>query len=72
MSHTFGRRKEGRSEGSEVNKDDLIEIHPDMLDKLLSVPAMRKGKWTLPIVMLLITRERKDRISPEKGTESQS
>ena len=40
----ISKARQVRSAGSEENKDDLIEIHPGLLDKLMKAPTMSKNK----------------------------
>ena len=36
--------KNGSSKNEEVNKNDLIEIHQEILDKLIQIPSASKRK----------------------------
>ena len=40
----ISKARQARSTGNEENKYDFIEIHPDLLDKLMKVPTMSKSK----------------------------
>ena len=33
-----------RSKGNEADKNDLIEVHPEILDKLIQIPSVSKSK----------------------------
>ena len=33
-----------RSKGNEEDKNDLIEVHPEILDKLIQIPSVSKSK----------------------------
>ena len=43
-----------RTEQSGEDQNELIEIHPDLLDRLIAAPMLTKGKYIFTIILTVL------------------